>query len=304
MNKLKLTCVAVSLGLAATAANADMISEFSYLNDAGFADYAPSATVTGTGDTNDLFDDSFNGAAAFFGAPADGVFEKSLAWGNPNNAQNAQSSLVVDDEATGVITTSTDEEALIWADGVGLTHNNFTVTGGGYLDTALLVDGLFLDTSVPATMPWDIAAPVLPFAVVFDETPNSGGVGGVCPYGGVSGDADNVGGCRDGFAVVIPDDAAITEAIDGDLVFATSLGVIGGDYEYTIFTRLSGIDIVPLAGDCDGLAVSCYGFLTVEGAINSLDAEFAILARAPEPGTLAVLGLGLLGLAGVRRRQA
>jgi hypothetical protein len=57
-------------------------------------------------------------------------------------------------------------------------------------------------------------------------------------------------------------------------------------------------------GDVDcGPNFTCIGFLTEEDKTNELQAGFAIsAARVPEPGTLAIFGLGLLGLASIRRR--
>ncbi|UPW19185.1 PEP-CTERM sorting domain-containing protein [Agarivorans sp. TSD2052] len=317
MNKLKVTLLAASLGFASISANAVLITEWSYLNDAGFDAYTSDlgsdpidqTGITATGETLDEFDTMFGGE-----------LPKDLAWGNPwipQNPEGKQSQLVIDDAkgtalGDGTVLTSKVDGALQgglldtdWTDGTGLVHNNYGVSGD-FLEGALLYDGLFLAPAEPFATPL-APAPLLVFAVLFEETTNYPGgdlvAGSTCAYGdGVTGEVgtDNEFGCSDLFTVVIPDDVSYTQDPDGTLYLSNNFQ-IDDEYVYTITTRLAGLEAVENVACVTG--ATCLGFVTVEGSDNELSAAFSITATSvTEPGTLAIFGLGLLGLASVRRR--
>jgi hypothetical protein len=305
MNKLKLTCLAASLGFASISANAALITDWNYLNDAGFDKWTSDANVIDTtgidasGATRDEFD-----PVGLFG----GELPKTLEWGTPYGAENPdlkKSALAIEEAKEGTVTTSVVDGvgSLVFAEGTGLVHENWGVTGET-LVAATLFDGLFLGPTAPVAFPL-APAPVLQFGVIFEETYNTP-TNDICKYEPtqlVGAAGINQEGCSDLFTLVLGPDVTYTEV--GDDIYLQNSFVLPipgyDDYVYTLTTRLQGLDV--LGGiDC-GPNATCIGFLTEEDKTNELKAGFAIsAAQVSEPGTLAIFGLGLLGLAAVRRR--
>ena len=303
MNKLKLTCLAASLGFASISANAVLITDWDYINDAGFDQWTSDANaidatgIDASGASDDMFDTLFGGE-----------LPKTLEWGTPYGAENPalkKSALAIEEKKAGSVTTSVVDGvgALAFSEGTGLVHENWGVTGDT-LVAATLFDGLFLAPTAPAAFPL-APAPVLQFGVIFEETYNTP-TNNVCKYEPTQlvGQAGiNQEGCSDLFTLVLGPNVTYTEV--GDEIYLTNnfvLPIAGyDDYVYTLTTRLQGLEVL---GDIDcGPNATCIGFLTEEDKTNELKAGFAIsAAQVSEPGTLAIFGLGLLGLAAVRRR--
>ncbi|MDO6763548.1 THxN family PEP-CTERM protein [Agarivorans sp. 1_MG-2023] len=305
MNKLKLTCLAASLSFASVAANSALITDWDYLNDAGFDQWTSDAGsidptgIDASGATRDEFD-----PVGLFG----GELPKTLEWGVPYGAENPdlkKSALAIEEAKEGTVTTSVVDGvgALVFSEGTGLVHENWGVTGDT-LVAATLFDGLFLAPTAPVAFPL-APAPVLQFGVIFEETYNTP-TNDICKYEPtqlVGAVGINQEGCSDLFTLVLGPDVTYTEV--GDDIYLQNSFVLPipgyDDYVYTLTTRLQGLEVL---GDIDcGPNATCIGFLTEEDKTNELKAGFAIsAAQVTEPGTLAIFGLGLLGLASVRRR--
>lgn len=121
------------------------------------------------------------------------------------------------------------------------------------------------------------------FHFTHDETPNGDpAVPDPCPYGGNNGQGVNINGCADSVTV------SFLAASDTFLVNGVA---------YTL--NLLGFSS---SGDCSGNIST--QFLTQESANNSASLCASIQTRAsiPEPGTLLLLGLGMIGLTLARRR--
>ena len=118
------------------------------------------------------------------------------------------------------------------------------------------------------------------FQFIHEETPNGGQS---CPYGGLNNQGVNINGCADRVSV---------QFIDSSESFT-----IGADtYTLNVFGFQSGIG--PITSD----------FLTAERQTNTANLIANVTLRSsltvPEPGTLALAGLSLVGLAAMRRRAS
>lgn len=317
MKKLNTIMAAMTLAAASTA-NAGEITKWTYVNEAGFSSYEETkvGAVTPSGDAT---------PTGILGVPANTLLE----WGQPlsgngiNGADGLQSSLRTDSPITGDI--YTDGVAV---QGTDLFHNNYVVgSQDGKLSGATFLDGLELMPleveGVPYVGPaFTIPAPILGFDINFLETSNGVDYGLkapnynvatkfdlddtlVCPDGTLNGQGVNEFGCADIFAVT--SDITDFAIVDGNIEFSGDFVLDG--YIYTITTILSGLELITDAA-CNtvGLADGCFGFLTKEETSNQLVAQFKLDAekvpvRVSAPASIAILGLGLIGLGGLARRK-
>jgi len=280
--------------LASSAMSATLITSFDYTQEFEFVEPIAPAGVSKTGSTDTVTD--VNG------------FTK-LSWGTPLNAANQPSSLVINPEALdsttpsgdltqGNVTVSTDINALPFALGPVLTHNNFVISGTS-LDRAAAEDYVVLS---PFGGGADQVQEIT-FGILFEETDNSLS-GLACPSG-----AENALGCGDIFVLSGGLLGVPTIVNGGELAFLIDSFVRDG-YVYDVFLQES-LGALGVLSDAACAATTppspsgCIGFTTFEGESNSFQLQFAILASEaiPEPATIALLAGSLLLMGVVRRKK-
>lgn len=276
------------------AAIADPIASFDYTQEFEFVEPIAPAGVNKEGSTSGVSD-------------VDGYTK--LSWGTASNPTNQVSSLVINPEALdsttpsgdlaqGSVTVSTDINALPFALGPVLTHNNFVITGQS-LDRAAAEDYVVLS-------PFGGGADQIQeitFGVLFEETSNALS-GAACPSG-----AENALGCGDIFVLSGGLLGIPTIVNGGELAFLIDSFIRDG-YLYEVFLQeslgnLGVLSDAACAATTPPSPSGCIGFTTFEGESNSFQLQFAILASEaiPEPATIALLAGSLLLMGVVRRRK-
>ena len=170
--------------------------------------------------------------------------------------------------------------------GVGslVAHYNRTLDSSfSALRATRLTSNLILNPNLPVNLPAFPAFSV-GFGITFIETPNSASS---CFAGSIS-------VCDDIFVLDVP-------SLSQDFVFDGNIYTVN---QFTTSGSLGPLSNAACAAA--GVAAGCIGFVTQEGVKNIAQFGFSITSRPqviPEPGSIALLGLGLLGLAAIRRRK-
>ncbi len=171
------------------------------------------------------------------------------------------------------------------------------ITNGGFVDThtfthynntiaahyAALTNAT-VETTLTLTPSGDGALPAFStsFDVNFIETLNAANPG-ACSFPSTS-------ACDDIFVVTFPGDLTTDFVFDG-VTYTVEIGGALGPLSAASCTAA-------------GVAAPCIGLQTLEGETTQAPFEFQITANVPEPGVLALIGLGLAGLGFANRRRA
>jgi hypothetical protein len=222
--------------------------------------------------------------------------DKTLRWGSSTG--QGQSGLdILDSPANTVVDTGVGV-VLPPVANVTVQHTNRPITGTS-LDKVTLASTLTLTALDPAG---NAGNPVtISFLIDFEETNNGASP---CADGGANGSGVNINGCGDIFVLD-------KNSLNFPFFYDTGDGV-NQQYFISFVEVTSGLNPLSPAAcfAATGSSDPCLGFVTPENAVTPFQFGSLITTQRvspdpiPVPGVLGLMGLGLVMLAGARRRKA